>query len=264
MERGILLHSWLEHAHGRFTPCSPDDLPIPGEGVGPVAERLGWSTEQYAALRPFLLAHQRGCPLASDDLLDVLPERSLTAWDTDANIVITTRADLVLSTPAGPVVRETKSLGDAPGEESTAELLERYPQVAVTLCLLADGLEPASGEVVVGAPRGVVQLEVLWPGGQAVHTFDAADAETVLIARGLVADAVDTIIYAEPTPHVGRWCAWCPVSRWCTARQGGSASGGQAVDSGEVVDDAPGAQPSRITLLAYAEDASTVEEDVPF
>lgn len=262
MERGSLLHSWLEHAHGRFVPCSFEDLPVPGDGVGEVADRLGWTPEQYAALRPYLVAHLPGCPLSGDDITEVRPERSLTAWDTDADVIISTRADLVLDTSAGRVVRETKSLGDAPDEATTAELLERYPQVAVTLCMLADGLDPITGAVAAEPAPSVVQLELLWPAGQAVRTFDSADADTVLIARALVADAVDTIIYTEPTPNVGRWCAWCPVARWCTARQGTDAVDDVVIEV-SVEDDVPGA-PSRVSLLAYAEEISGVEDDLPF
>jgi len=159
-------------------------------------------------------------------------------------------------------VRETKSLGDAPDEATTAELLERYPQVAVTLCMLADGLDPITGAVAAEPAPSVVQLELLWPAGQAVRTFDSADADTVLIARALVADAVDTIIYTEPTPNVGRWCAWCPVARWCTARQGTDAVDDVVIEV-SVEDDVPGA-PSRVSLLAYAEEISGVEDDLPF
>lgn len=260
MSRGSHLHAWLEHAHGRFIPCSEADVPMPGDGIGEVAERLGWTPEQYAALRPYLVAHQQGCPLHADDIAAVQPERSLTAWDTDADVIISTRADLVLDTSSGIVVRETKSLAEAPEESSTAELLERYPQVAVTLCLLADGLDPLTGEVTASSTPAVVQLEMIWPGGQVVRTFDAADPEVVLAARAMVAEAVDTIIYTEPTPNLGRWCNWCPVARWCTARNGSDLvemAEEEVVASG-------GNQPSRVSLLAYAEDVSGAEDDLPF
>lgn len=235
---------------------------MPGEGIGEVAERLGWTPEQYAALRPYLVAHQQGCPLRADDVAEVRPERSLTAWDTDADVIISTRADLVLDTSAGIVVRETKSLTEAPEEASTAELLERYPQVAVTLCMLADGLDPLTGEVSASSTPAVVQLEMLWPGGQMVRTFDAADPDVVLRARAVVAEAVDTIIYTEPTPNVGRWCSWCPVSRWCRARAGAEVIELTAVDAAETI--ASGPEPSRVSLLAYAEDVSGAEDDLPF
>lgn len=261
MQRGALLHSWLEHAHGRFVPCSTDDLPLPGEGMGDVAQLLGWTPDQYAALRPYLLAHQQGCPLRSDDLVEVRPEQSLTAWDTDANVIMSTRADLVIQVGDTCVVRETKSVGEAPGDETTSELLERFPQVALALCMLADGLNPLTGTIEALSAPAVVQLEVLWPGGQAIHTFDTADAETVLIARALVADAVDTIIYAQAAPNPGRWCDWCPVSRWCVAQAGGLPSDPEPDRPADQPQNPP---PSRVSLLAYAEAPSESEDDVPY
>lgn len=265
MHRGAQLHSWLEHAHGRFMPCSVDDIPLPGDGIGEIADRLGWSSEQYAALRPYLLAHQGACPLGGDDVVEVRPEQSLTAWDTDANVIISTRADLVLHIDDTFIVRETKTVGEEPAEESMSALLERYPQVAVTVCMLADGLNPMTGSVEDATAPAVVQLEVLWPGGQVIHTFDTADAETVLIARGLVAQAVDTIVYAEPTPNPGRWCAWCPVSSWCIAAEGASQSATTVVEESTILaSDSPEAMPSRVSLLAYAEATSDVEDDVPY
>ncbi len=261
MERGSLLHSWFEHAHGRFVACSAEDVPPIGDGIGEIAERLGWTPEQYAALRPYLVAHQQGCPLSADDIAEVRPERSLTAWDTDANVIISTRADLVLDTPGGHVVRETKSLGESPEEMSTSAYLERYPQVAVAVCMLADGLDPITGDVASARSGAVVQLELLWPGGQFVRTFDCADPDTVLLARASVAESVDTIIYAEPTPNPGRWCSWCPVSRWCSVHR---AAGSHLTLVEEVEPAADSAPPSAVSLLAYAEDFAPADDDLPF
>lgn len=271
MARGSRLHEWLEHAHGRLSPCSPDDLPPPGQGVGEVAERLGWDQGTYAALRPYLLQHLPGCPLREEGLIAAVPELTLSAWDTDADVVMTTRADIVVETESRIVVRETKSVAEASIPETSSEVFERYPQIAVTLCLLADGLSPfgAPSPLVVHVegrvpPPTFVQLELLSPEGCEVRTFSPDDPETVLLARTVVAEAVDTILYSDPVPNPGRWCAWCPVSRWCYAKASSDAGVGTVPEAPEEPTGHPAAVPSRVALLAYAEDISAPDEEIPF
>ena len=262
MVRGTHLHSWLEHAHARLVPCSDGDLPLPGEGLGDVGEILGWDEPTYAALRPFLLQHVTVCPMHRDDIVAAYPEQSLTAWDTDVDVVMSTRTDLVVETGEGWLVRETKSVGghhDMP--QTAAEVFERYPQVAVTLCLLADGLDPVTGSVSDVVRPSRVEVEILRPDGHVVRGFDASDAEAVLIARATIAEAVDTILYTPPEPTVGRHCSWCPVSRWCAAYRGAPV---------EIADDVDGKadggdERPRMSLLAYAESISIeMDSDVPF
>ena len=260
MVRGTHLHSWLEHAHARLVACTSDDLPLPGEGLGEVAELLGWDEASYAALRPFLLQHIEACPLRPDDVVAAYPEQSLTAWDTDVDVVMSTRADLVVETSLGYLVRETKSVGahhEMP--QTAAEVFERYPQVAVTLCLLADGLDPVTGDIAETQRPGRVEVEILRTDGHEIRGFDTSDAESVLIARATIAEAVDTILYSPAEPNVGRHCSWCPVSRWCTAYR---------VRAHETVDAADGEAPDerpRMSLLAYAESVSVeVDADIPF
>lgn len=264
MVRGTHLHSWLEHAHGRLVPCSAADLPLPGEGRGDVAELLGWDELTYAALRPFLVEHVAVCPLQREDIVAAYPEQSLTAWDTDVDVVMSTRADLVVETADGYLVRETKSVGahhELP--QTAAEVFERYPQVAVTLCFLADGLDPVTGTVVEPPRPARVEVEILRPDGHEVRGFDTTDAEAVLIARATIAEPIDTVLYSPAEPSVGRHCAWCPVSRWCSAYRG-QASGArdEAID---LVVSGSGDERPRMSLLAYAEAVSTeVESDIPF
>lgn len=264
MIRGTHLHSWLEHAHARLVPCSMEDLPLPGEGLGDVAALLGWDEDSYAALRPFLLQHVAACPLSREDAIAVYPEQSLTAWDTDVDVVMSTRADLVVDTPAGWVVRETKSVAahhEMP--QTSAEVFERYPQVALTLCLLADGLDPATGSVAVDPRPARVEVEILRPDGHEVRGFDTRDPEAVLIARASIAEAVDTILYSPPEPTVGRHCSWCPVSRWCTAYRGSAGHlGAEEMANGVLVE---GAERPRMSLLAYAESVTVeVDTEMPF
>lgn len=260
MLRGTHLHAWLEHAHARLVPCDAGDLPPPGEGMGDVAHLLGWDDATYAALRPYLSQHVESCPLRRDDVIAAYPEQSLTAWDTDVDVVMSTRTDLVIETGSGYVIRETKSVGSHHAlPETAAEVFERYPQVAVTLCLLADGLDPVSGAVADDVRPARVEVEILRPDSREVRGFDASDADAVVIARASIADAIDTILYSPAEPTVGRHCQWCPVSRWCRA------FGSQApVDVDGPVGDL-GGEPARMSLLAYAEMVTVdVEADIPF
>lgn len=262
MRRGIRLHAWLEHAHGRLVACSADDLPLPAEGVGEVGDLLGWSPEEYAALRPYLLQHLGACPLRRDNLVAAYPEQGLTAWDTDVEVIMSTRADLVVETSDSFILRETKSVAEASAPDSAVEVFERYPQVAVALCMLADGLDPLRGDVAAEPRRAYVELELLSEHAHEVRSFDAGSAEVVLLARAVVADAVDRILYTPAEPNPGHWCAWCPVARWCEARAGLVHAEPEAVgDAG--LDDVV-TVPSRVALLAYAEDISTVDDDIPY
>ena len=261
MVRGTHLHSWLEHAHARLVPCTAEDLPLPGEGPGEVAALLGWDESTYAALRPFLLQHVSACPLHRGDVVAAYPEQSLTAWDTDVDVVMSTRADLVVETTDGYLVRETKSVaaqGDMP--QTAAEVFERYPQVAVTLCLLADGLDPVTGEVVPAPRPARVEVEILRTDGHELRGFDTSDTEAVLIARATIAEAIDTILYTPAEPHVGRHCSWCPVSRWCEAYRGRASGTGDVADGDSGGDERP-----RMSLLAYAESVTLdADSEIPF
>ena len=258
MQRGAAIHQWLEIQHGRVQACTPDALPLPADGIGEVAEDLGWSREQYSALRPYLLQHAQICPLGRPDVVTAIPERALTGWDTDVDVVASTRTDLVLEFPDGVVVRETKTVAEAAAPESATEVFERYPQVALALCLLADGLDPLSGELRDEPLPARVELELLSVDGREVRSFDAADATAVLQARATLADAIDRILYTEPTPNPGPWCSWCRVAQWCTAAQEPSPTADAFAEPA-----GPDA-PTRVALLAYAETVAVDDDDIPF
>lgn len=265
MQRGAAIHQWLEMQHGRLQACAPEALPLPADGVGDVAADLGWSREQYAALRPYLLQHAQICPLNRPDVVSAIPERSLTGWDTDVDVVASTRTDLLLEFPDAVVVRETKTVAEAAAPESAREVFERYPQVALALCLLADGLDPFTGEVHDTARPARVELELLSVDGHEVRAFDVADATIVLQARAALADAVDRILYTEPSPNPGPWCSWCRVSQWCSAAQEPAADVfAEAGVAGDGLSGPAGGGPSRVALLAYAETVAVDDDDIPF
>lgn len=218
--RGTQVHAWLAAAHARGIACTHTDLPedLRDESL---ASDLGWTAEQYERNRPYLLQHLGHCPFDRDahgaGALGLVTELAVTAWDTDANVVFSTRPDTAWRTDSGRwVLRETKTLNPRGLPEDRTELLARYPQVAASICLLADGYTPD------GAPAdrpGVVQLELLGPEEGAVIEYDASDPVVVLVARTHLADRVDAWLFDTDHP-IGAHppCQSCEVLDWCEAR----------------------------------------------
>lgn len=261
MQRGTDVHAWLEHAHARREACTLDDLPT--NELSPIAAALGWSFERYQARRPYLLGHLDVCALARYDAEAAFPEVTLGGWDTDVDVIVSTRADLVIADGDTTVVRETKTVYDADDSLTDSQLLYRYPQVALTVCLLADGLDPLTGDLLDTPRPARIELEFLTSEGAHLRTFDVTDPETVLIARIQLAEGVDRLLYEPPTPHPGRWCTWCPVQRWCPSAavaEDGSWTGVEEVASDDVQESG-----HRTSLLALAETAAyDDDEDIPF
>ena len=265
MQRGSDVHAWLELAHGRREPCTTEDLPV--DTLSPIAAELGWSLERYIARRPYLVSHLDTCALARYDADAAFPETTLGAWDTDVDIVMSTRADLVIADGDSAIVRETKTVYDTDDTLTDSQLLQRYPQVALTLCMLADGLDALTGQLLDPPRPARVELEFLTIDGSHVRSFDATDAETVVTARAHIGEALDRLLYDPPVPQPGPWCSWCPVARWCTATtltdDGRWVDPGESDDSGE--SDEPTNQGTRTELLALAETAGYDEDDdIPF
>jgi hypothetical protein len=211
--RGTQVHAWLAAAHDRGRACSAADLPASLDDDA-VHTPLGWSAEEYATNRPYLLNHLGRCPLEDEGSSDLTTEVAVTAWDTDANVILGTRTDTAWRRADGRwVLRETKTLSPRGLPEDRTLLLDRYTQVAASLCLLADGFTPDG--VPAEAP-GLVQLELLGPDAGAVVEYDAGDPIVVLVARTALADRVDAWLF-DTTHPVGPNppCRSCEVFEWC-------------------------------------------------
>jgi hypothetical protein len=133
--------------------------------------------------------------------------------DPDADVTVSTRPDLLLTTSSGPIWRETKTVARLPAATDT-QLLTVYPQLALAVCALADD---AVGEplVRVGGPA-LAELEMLAPDASRTVAYDCADELTVLAARRAIAEIADAwhrdgVFPARPGSH----CAGCEVVRWC-------------------------------------------------
>jgi hypothetical protein len=279
MLRGTHVHRWLEQAHARQQRCTLDDLPTETGEVTGEAKRLAddarLTGDETNDIRPYLHQHLRTCPYAT--IVDIalgIPERDVTVDDTDADVLVVTRPDLLLATGAGPVWRETKTAAVMPTAEDL-DLLHGYPQVAVAVCILADrGLTDAAILDQSGPGCGIVEMELLTSSAGRIARFDADDEPTVLAARRELAAATyawhrDEDYLATP----GTACQFCEVARWCPDANADPLPAalrleGLTIDTatGEVVGDAS-ATPRALGLAASilgSASPSDQDEDIPF
>ncbi|MFE3070585.1 PD-(D/E)XK nuclease family protein [Streptomyces sp. NPDC059247] len=213
-ERGRALHAYLadRHAQGPSRPCTVEvpEQWVPGGFELPDHERaLGVG---------LLRRHAAVCPLRCvENGTDVRTEPRVVRHDTSADVVVMAAPDLLYRDGDSWVWRETKtSAGD---RRPTGPLLERYPQLALAVLLVA------RGDLGGTRTRARVELEVLRPGGADLEIIDPfvpanrTAAEEIL--RTMVADWHVDDDY-EPAP--GRACGRCEMARWCAARSDAEAA----------------------------------------
>ena len=221
MRRGKLVHSWLESAHARGITCAASDLPQRGE-PGPIGEQLGWSATDADLVADFLGHHLDNCPITQEPDELVRPEVAMTVHDTDADVVFSTRPDLVIQRtgPAGKprfVVRETKTLNlHRLSADVESALIFHFPQVAAALCLLAAGVNPLNMVNTIDPAGSSVELELLGNDGATVVSYSLDDPDVVLAAQVALAEQIDHWIHDDQhQPRPGRQCDSCPVRSWC-------------------------------------------------
>lgn len=275
LRRGTEVHEWLRRAHERGRACRAEDLPawsgdVAGTGHAdrgtkrPLHEELGWSREECQDYLPYLRQHLDHCPWAPDGVEAVLGELDITVWDTDANVVFSTRPDSAhLGADGRWSLRETKTLSPRQLPTDPTDLLGAYPQVAAAICLLADGYRP---DAQPQEEPGRVELELLGVDEGHVVSYDASDPYVVLVARTALADRVDS--WLHDTVHaVGEHapCPSCEVTRWCADRPEGAASPGAGIPLAELVTDAAWHTTAPDHLLREAEGAAIDDdEEFPF
>ena len=217
VRRGVAIHSWMAVAHGRpgHRPCAAVDLPELGSGELGIAAQVMDELE-YRGLRPYLVQHLAICPLAGPGAItDVVAEQTVTAFDTAADVLVIAKPDLVLRDDGQMVYRELKTSG-TPREITTSNGLWQVPQLALAVCMIADGVFGDGPRTAEGHAAGRVELESLTPGTAEVITFETTGAAVVTTARHVLTQLAsawhrDTRFQAVP----GAWCAGCPVARWC-------------------------------------------------
>lgn len=208
--RGVNTHEWLRAAHSRvpYRPCSTDDLPESGNADLGIAGALEMERTDYHEIRPYLLQHLEVCPLREHgQVTDLVAEPKLAVFDPDADVVVIANPDLLRRVDGLIAYREQKTSYLLRTLRPT-DALEQVPQIALAVCLIADGA--------FGDRTGRVELERLSPEASEVIAFDASDPAVVVAARRVVNDMVrewhhDTEFATRPSDK----CAVCPVARWC-------------------------------------------------
>lgn len=204
--RGQAVHAWIERNHRRrpVRACTAVEVP---DGDSWQVGRWQVAGSQALLGAQMIGDHALVCPLHHlplDTPVDV--ERTVTAFDADANVVVIAKIDLVYRDGAAWVLREVKTAERA----DEGDPLARYPQLSLGLLLLAHDV---LGD---GSASGRVELERLTPAGPAVERFHPTNTDHVEKARQVVHDLAagwhaDTAARAQPGPE----CRRCAVARWC-------------------------------------------------
>jgi hypothetical protein len=215
--RGRLAHAWFARAYERGIRCTPADVPDPKtKDIGEVATDLGWGEAEYLDVHPWLLAHTEACPLNLEHPTPTCPEVDVIVKDTDADLLVIARPDLLYSENERINWREFKTV-TAPVAHHPDDFLQAYPQLPLAICMLADkAIEGELATALNTTEPGDVELELIWPGGARVISWAANDPATVSRARHLVAEMVDGWAFdQEWQPSASPPCRWCSMASMC-------------------------------------------------
>jgi hypothetical protein len=273
-QRGLLVHAWLEQAHKRSLECSKEDLPT-NSSLGVIATELGWNKDEAIVALPFLSQHQLTCPINKSS--KVATEISVEALDTDADISISTRPDLIYKNGDDLVWREMKTVSSIKDLENDI-YFNIYPQLPLAIRLMVENAIPKNVMEKLGEYKNKrVELELISPDECKTITWDCDDEKVKLSAWSQLAEQVDN--WASDTlfaPSANPPCNWCKVSKWCefaNAELVKADIGGLQVDlkTGEIIENASIPLISNddrvakaLGLAASLAEVSENDEDIPF
>lgn len=210
VRQGHAVHAWLQRLHERepLRPCTANDLP-----EDPASWSGGqWFLEGGEARRAaeMLAGHIEVCPLKDvSPITDARMEQTLAADDSEADVVVLAKADMLYRRNGSLVYREFKTTGsDAP--VGSRRLMSRHPQLALAVHFFAH-------RVIEPGPVSTVELETLTPNGPDVRVIDPrsaqAQARAAEVVHGLTDRWLEEARYLPtPGPEV---CGRCPYQRWC-------------------------------------------------
>ena len=206
-ERGRAVHDYLAERHGQNSarPCTVD---VPEQWVPEGFDLPERERDLGAGL---LRRHAAVCPLRCvRDGTDVRTEPRVVRHDTDADVIVIAKPDLLYRDGDSWVWRETKTT--VTDRRSHRPLLERYPQLALAVLLIA------RGDLGGASHRARVELEILRPGGADLEVIDPFAAAHRATAERIVRElAADWHVDDDYTATPGRACGRCEVARWCSA-----------------------------------------------
>jgi hypothetical protein len=207
-ERGRAVHAFLErrHAPGSRGRC---DQHIPSDWVPGSHDLTDGDRDLGARL---LRHHAEVCPLRHATEVQIEPD--LVFDDTDADVVVLAKPDLLYRERGAWVWREVKT--SASNRRRSTDVLTEYPQLALGVLLIARGA--------LGPGRGRVELEVLRPGGVDLTMLDPfTDGVRERAGRVLLEHVRAWHADDRFTAVPGEECRRCEVSRWCSAKAGAAA-----------------------------------------
>lgn len=216
--RGHAVHAWLEENHRNpiHAACTVWDIPLQPDDW--TAGKWHITGEEALAGSRMLANHADLCPyMRGDQITEVRLEPTLAFHDTDANVIVVAKPDMLYKEDGAWVYRETKTR-QRPLRPGT-DLFHDFPQLALATVLMA---ENALG----GKPAGTrIELELLTSDAADVLLIDPSDPAEVAKARTAVHDLAaswhsDKAAAARPGKH----CQSCPVSRWCPDVQVGETA----------------------------------------
>ncbi len=273
-QRGILVHAWLETAHLRIQKCSETDLPS-AEEIGLIANQLGWSAADALVAMPYLQQHIKNCPI--DDQSQVVTEAAIEALDSDADITVSTRPDLLYTKNNELYWREVKTVANIQDLEKDI-YFDVYPQIPLAIRLLVEDCIPTQVSEKLGKYNNkYVELELISPEKTQTIIWDCNQESTREKAWSQLAEQVDnwaseTLFPPSPNPP----CSWCKVSQWCefaNAEQVNVEIGELKIDlrTGEIIQ-APGTTfdsnsksvAKALGLAASLGESDSNEEEIPF
>lgn len=212
-KRGVLIHAWIEEAHKRNQACQKSDLPNL-KSFGEIAENLNWNSEQVEVTEAYLKNHLKTCPIKSETQLQ--NEVEMWVMDSDSQVLVGTRPDLIYFAKNTLVWRETKST-DKNYEVSPELFLDIYPQLSLAIVLMSrvknlPNIPPQWSQAV----KRKVELEILTKEVAILIQYDISDPVVTSMAWQKLAQAADAWINdKEFIPAQNPPCNWCPVSKWC-------------------------------------------------
>lgn len=198
-ERGVRVHRWIADTHESLLSC-PEALLIAGTEV---------SEDD-----PYLEAHASVCDRAG--LTGLASEQTLVGWDSQIRDVIFMKPDELLMRDDGTLVlREIKTTTNLAALDPDIAWQQFSDAVTWWIVVLRGGLVQH-----FGVARGQVELEVLTPGGAAVHVLSSDNPSVVFRVSGWSL-GVPTMWLAdrEFQANPGVQCGQCEVIQWCTAGQ---------------------------------------------